>query len=232
MLQLQLANSHSSWGQVLSDCYIKTAELLKSRTHLTSLTSLMCGMCRITTWPSLGSQYESPNRGSMRHNTTVPAERSVKWRTVFRISILLPAQKNIFAKSFHNATRTIFPTRCKTIPTRHDELVQRNFKVKNGTQKWRLRLICSKVQESEQFDKAGFWLKNKRWHDWPSRTISIELDSEENTCENGASENKLQSVKTTTHPEWIQCTLHGPICTYWRCECVHQGIITAAAKGI
>ena len=103
MLQLQLANSHSSWGQVLSDCYIKTNELLKSRTHLTSFTSLMCGMCRIMTWPSLGSQYESPNRGSMRHNTTVPAGRSVKWKTVFRISILLSVQKSVFAKSFHNA---------------------------------------------------------------------------------------------------------------------------------
>ena len=86
----------------LMGCQKVSAALVK-KTRLTSLTSLMCGMCRIITWPSLGSQYESPNRGSMRHNTTVPDERSVKWKTVFRISILLSVQKSVFAKSFHNA---------------------------------------------------------------------------------------------------------------------------------
>ncbi len=132
MLQLQLANSHSSWGQVLLDCQIKTQELLNSRTHLTSLTSLMCGMCRIMTWPSLGSQYESPSRGSIRHNTTVPTERIKKKGQYFGSLVLLCARK-VHSQRFYTLHSPSSPQEVKQ--SLRDTMNWSN--AKNGIQKRR-----------------------------------------------------------------------------------------------
>lgn len=119
MLQLQLAKSHSSWGQTLFLNYsdIKTQWYWHiPMTHLTSLTSLMCGMCRIITWPSVRSLEKSPGRGCMRHKTTVPAT------TVKRITRSVWAR--VHALECRQKLRTIFTTRCKTIPEENDCVIE------------------------------------------------------------------------------------------------------------
>ena len=72
--------------------------------HQTSLTSHMCGMCRMMTCLSVSSTAASPSSGCMRHVTTVPGGQSKRICTCTNIATVAPSSPHEAKESLRSGT--------------------------------------------------------------------------------------------------------------------------------